>query len=108
MRIQLRRRIENGLRQNFGPIVAMIVLLVVTMVLLRSMGRLWWCDCGEYYPWTADVWTRHNSQHLFDAYSFTHVLHGLIGYGVFDMALAETIAFLGGFGSPSSARLSLK
>lgn len=41
------------------------------------MGRRLWCACGSAVPWSWDVTSAHNSQHLIDPYSFTHVLHGL-------------------------------
>lgn len=31
-------------------------------------------------PWTSDIASAHNSQHLFDPYSLTHVLHGVLLY----------------------------
>ncbi len=37
-------------------------------------------DAAAWTPWTGDIWSAHNSQHLFDPYSFTHVEHGLIFY----------------------------
>jgi len=52
--------------------------LVLTVLLLRSEGRIWWCACGRLNLWDGDIWSAHNSQHVFDPYSFTHVLHGIL------------------------------
>jgi hypothetical protein len=41
------------------------------------MGRVWWCDAGDVLPWSWDVWSRHNSQHLVDPYSLSHLEHGI-------------------------------
>jgi hypothetical protein len=46
------------------------------------MGRPWWCRAGDAVPWSGDIWSRHNSQHLLDPYTITHVLHGFALYGV--------------------------
>ena len=51
--------------------------LVLTVVGLRLQGRLWMCSCGEVYLWAGNIQSQHNSQHFFDPYTFTHVLHGL-------------------------------
>ncbi len=51
-------------------------------IALRLEGRRWWCRCGRPTPWTGDIWSPHNSQHLFDPYTFTHVEHGLIFYAL--------------------------
>lgn len=64
-------------------------------VTLRAMGRPWWCRAGDLALWSGDVWSRHNSQHLVDPYSFTHVLHGIALYGVLWLCLR-------GFASPSA------
>lgn len=48
--------------------------------MLAVMGRVWWCGCGSPVPWSFDVWSRHNSQHLVDPYSLSHFLHGLAFY----------------------------
>jgi hypothetical protein len=58
----------------------MALVLVVTVFQLRHQGRLWWCACGQPFPWSGDVHSSHSSQHLFDAYSFTHILHGVLLY----------------------------
>jgi hypothetical protein len=60
----------------------MAVVLSVTAWQLHYQGRRWWCACGQPSLWSGDVRSQHNSQHLFDPYSFTHVLHGVVFFGV--------------------------
>ncbi|MBA3439171.1 MAG: DUF2585 family protein [Pyrinomonadaceae bacterium] len=64
------------------PWVAVVIVLLVTTYLLRSQGRLWWCSCGRLLLWSGDAWSSDNSQHLFDPYSFTHILHGFLFCGL--------------------------
>lgn len=63
--------------RRWAPFVFAGVAVVVAAALLLSMGRHTWCDCRSVIPWSWDVWSKHNSQHILDPYSFTHVLHGL-------------------------------
>jgi len=58
------------------------VVLLGTAVALRLQGRLWICACGYVLPWSGDVNSADNSQHLFDPYSFTHVIHGFLFIGL--------------------------
>jgi len=60
------------------PWLGILVVLVVATVQLRNQGRSWWCSCGQLFLWAGDIWSTHNSQHLLDPYSFTHVLHGFV------------------------------
>lgn len=62
--------------------VGVLGVCVVSAVLLTLMGRGWWCSCGSPVPWSFDTWSKHNSQHIFDAYAFSHVLHGVVFYGL--------------------------
>lgn len=55
-------------------------VLLLTAVTLALMGRIVWCQCGGWIPWSWDIWTSHNSQHLIDPYFFSHVLHGVAFY----------------------------
>ncbi len=55
---------------------------VGTAALLFAMGRSATCACGSLVPWAGDIWSRHQSQHLLDPYSFTHVLHGVMYYAL--------------------------
>ncbi len=69
--------------QRFSRHAAFLVaLLLVTATLLLSMGRVTWCACGAWVPWSFDVWSSHNSQHLVDPYTLSHVLHGVVFYGL--------------------------
>ena len=58
--------------------IVVLTMLGVTVALLRLEGRLWWCAAGDWNLWTSDAWGRHNSQHLLDPYSLTHVSHGIV------------------------------
>jgi hypothetical protein len=62
--------------------LAVAAVLAATAVVLRLEGRLWLCACGRLLPWVGDAWSADTSQHLFDPYSFTHVLHGFAFCGL--------------------------
>jgi len=62
---------------------ALTLTLIVTLV---SMGQPWWCKCGSWNPVSLDTWSMHNSQHLFDAYTLSHVLHGFVFFGLLGLA----------------------
>ena len=51
-------------------------------IILYLMGQPLWCKCGGLSPWSWDIWSSHNSQHLVDPYFFTHVLHGVVLCGL--------------------------
>ncbi len=56
----------------------MVAVFGAAAVLLRLEGRLWMCSCGRLLIWVGQVCSSNNSQHFFDPYSFTHVLHGFL------------------------------
>ncbi len=62
--------------------IAIFAVLSITLFQLRIQERIWWCSCGHYNLWSGDIWSLHNSQHLFDPYSFTHILHGVLFCGI--------------------------
>ena len=61
-------------------LIAFVAAIVVAVVILNLNGRVWWCQAGDYSPWAWDIWSKHNSQHVIDPYSFTHILHGVIEF----------------------------
>jgi hypothetical protein len=68
-------------------VLVCVTVVIATAVQLRWQGRLWWCACGGWSPWSSDAWGSHTSQHFFDPYSFTHVSHGLVLCGVLALTM---------------------
>ena len=81
-----------GWLRGATPWLAVAAVLAATAVVMRIEGRLWRCACGRLLPWVGDAWSADTSQHLFDPYSFTHVLHGFAFAGL----LALTLRRVGG------------
>lgn len=77
-----RRDPRNGPRifawSRTVPCLALAAVVALAATALRLQGRLWWCACGDARLWNGSVQSAHNSQHLFDPYSVTHLLHGLL------------------------------
>jgi hypothetical protein len=63
------------------PIRFIFGLIIAAIIYLRWQGRVWWCQQHDYWPISIKVNSPHNSQHIFDAYSLSHVLHGIIFFG---------------------------
>jgi hypothetical protein len=79
--VELRPGLSHADRS--APVYAGIILvsLVVLATMLALMGRIAWCECGFGW-WTSDAYSSETSQHLADPYSFSHILHGMIFYGM--------------------------
>ncbi|HKR60414.1 MAG TPA: DUF2585 family protein, partial [Pyrinomonadaceae bacterium] len=71
---------KPGWAQRLRPAFGVVAIFGVTALLLRWEGRLWICACGTIRPWIGNICSSDNSQHLFDPYSLTHVLHGVAFY----------------------------
>ena len=80
------------------PLLAAVVVLVGAVYGLHAQGRPWLCSCGYLLVWSGEPSSSDTSQHLLDPYSFTHVLHGFVLYGL----LARVAAPL-----PTSWRLQI-
>jgi hypothetical protein len=76
----------QGPRGVWGGLTAVFLL---TALQLHHQGRLWICSCGQLWLWAGDIWSANNSQHLFDPYSFTHLLHGLAFFWILAWLLPQ-------------------
>jgi hypothetical protein len=70
----------NNAGRSLAPYIAIAASLVLLAVLLWLEGRYVICTCGVFSVWSGDTCSSTNSQQLFDPYSFTHVLHGVLWF----------------------------
>ena len=63
-------------------IAIVIALVIVTAMLEIGMGRPLKYRGGPVRVWVSEVNSDQNSQQVFDPYSFTHVIHGALFYGL--------------------------
>jgi hypothetical protein len=57
-----------------------IAVLVLTAGVELWMGRSLLGPDGKFGLWDGNIWSSENSQRLADAYSFSHIVHGILFY----------------------------
>jgi hypothetical protein len=70
------------MQRSVTPYVATIVVTLAGMVWLYLAGRSLICPCGDVKLWDGWPAPGESSQHLFDWYTLSHIIHGFLFYGL--------------------------
>ncbi len=72
----------SGIRVSRRLVLALFGVVVATAAIEAWMGRLPWGPDGRFGWLETDIWSSNQSQRVLDPYSFSHVLHGFLFYGL--------------------------
>jgi hypothetical protein len=78
--------------RQLAPRLIALLVVSLTALELHLQGRMWVCACPVVRAWTSEAWSAETSQHLFDPYSFTHLLHGFAFCGLLALAAPRLAA----------------
>ncbi|MBI2452007.1 DUF2585 family protein [Candidatus Pacearchaeota archaeon] len=82
--MNLKKSVDNLKKyydNHLWVLILVAVLIILAMGLIEYlMGRLVICKCNYVLFWYNNVNGPGNSQHLFDWYSFSHIIHGMFYY----------------------------
>jgi hypothetical protein len=79
------KRLSDSSDTRGSPIAYVLIglgIIAAAALILHLMGQPLICRCGTVKLWQGDVMSAENSQHLADWYSPSHVIHGLLFYGL--------------------------
>jgi hypothetical protein len=68
-------------------IAVVLAIMVAQALVLHFMGRVWLCSCGTIRLWVGDIWSSEMSQQVFDWYTASHIVHGILFYGLLHLLL---------------------
>lgn len=84
---------KSDSKNNFLPVSLSITATALMVLVLYLQGRLWWCKLGDYRIYVNEAWnSSHTSQHFFDPYTFTHILHGVMFFWLINLIFPKLSA----------------
>jgi len=66
--------------------LAVVAILGLTAGIELAMGRLPFGPDGRFGLWESNIWSSEQSQRFADPYSISHIVHGLLFYGLLWLA----------------------
>ena len=78
--------IQDALRSRRDAFILIPIVMLAAAAAELGMGRKLWGISGTPGLWSGDIWSSHNSQFLFDPYTFTHITHGVLLYALLTLA----------------------
>ncbi len=73
-------------KQPFTYIMIVAALVLTQIAVLHAFGQPFMSASGRILLWVNDPFSADNSQQLADWYSFSHIIHGFIFYGLLKLA----------------------
>jgi len=83
------KRILGLSRDDRWMIVIFIAVLALTAAIELRMGRLPLGPDHRFGWWDGNIWSAENSQRVADAYSFSHIVHGILFFALLWLAARE-------------------
>ena len=65
-----------------ASVLGVVTLFAIAATVELAMGRKLWGVSGQPGLWSSNVNSEHNSQYIFDPYTFSHITHGILLYGL--------------------------
>ncbi len=69
------------IQKYWFSILSLLVVFALVALIEYSSGRSIFGPDGKFGLWDGNIWGSENSQRVADAYSFSHIIHGLLFYG---------------------------
>lgn len=77
----VRRRAYGFFKKHRFVILSLLTVLLSVATIESVSGRSLLGPDGRFGWWDGDIWSSENSQRVADAYSFSHIIHGMLFYG---------------------------
>lgn len=74
-------KILEFLKQNRFVILSAVAVMSIVALIEIYLGRSLLGPDGKFGWWDGNIWSSENSQRVADAYSFSHIIHGMLFYG---------------------------
>jgi hypothetical protein len=73
--------ISSFFRKYSFFLLSLLAVCLLVGFLEKMTGRSLYGPDGRFGFWDGDIWSNENSQRVADAYSFSHIIHGILFYG---------------------------